>query len=333
MNSSQVLPPLREDEYVALKRSIQENGVLVPIECDEQGNVLDGHHRFKACRELGIKDWPRIVRKGMMEEESLEHVLTLNLDRRHLTPEERDNVIRQVRSRGLSVRSIAQVMHVGVATVHRAISAGVPSGTPATVRGTDGKRHPAQRERALCAPPLGVHFSSETAEWCTPGEIIERVQRVLGAIDLDPCSDSRDAPHVPAQEHYTREDDGLAHLWRGRVYLNPPYGRELPAWIDKLLGEYGSGRIAEAIALLPARTDTQWFRKLRSFPRCFLWGRLRFSEASSGAPFPSMIVYVGDRWERFVEVFSDIGDVYALVELPGRGSSVGGNSNWLWDGT
>ena len=197
MNSDQVLPPLREDEYSALKHSIHKNGVLVPIECDEQGNVLDGHHRLKACQELGIKDWPRVVRKGMTEEESLEHVLTLNLDRRHLTPEERDEVIRQVRSRGLSVRSIAGKMHVGLATVCRAISAGVPSGTPAMVRGTDGKVYPAQRERAIGAPPLGVHFSSESAEWYTPGEIIERVQRVLGAIDLDPCSNSHDAPHVP----------------------------------------------------------------------------------------------------------------------------------------
>jgi len=138
---------------------------------------------------------------------------------------------------------------------------------------------------------------------------------------------SRRAP-CPAQEHYTREDDGLAHIWRGKVYMNPPYGRELPVWIDKLLGEYRSRRVEEAIALLPARTDTQWFRRLRRFPRCFLWGRLRFSEACNGAPSPSMTVYLGARWERFVEVFSDIGDVYALVRWSGLGSSASNSTGF-----
>ena len=110
--------------------------------------------------------------------------------------------------------------------------------------------------------------------------------------------------------------------------MNPPYGRELPVWIDKLLGEYRSRRVEEAIALLPARTDTQWFRRLRRFPRCFLWGRLRFSEACNGAPSPSMTVYLGARWERFVEVFSDIGDVYALVRWSGLGSSASNSTGF-----
>ena len=51
----QVMPPLADDDFAALKADIQANGVLIPVEVDEDGNVLDGHHRVRACNELGIR--------------------------------------------------------------------------------------------------------------------------------------------------------------------------------------------------------------------------------------------------------------------------------------
>lgn len=169
---------------------------------------------------------------------------------------------------------------------------------------------PQQEWREVNAPRLAVHFSSDTVEWYTPAHIIARVVQILGTIDLDPCSNSHEAPNVPATHHYTKEDDGLAQLWHGRVYMNSPYGRELADWVAHLLREWQAGRVTEAIALVTARTDTQWFRTLREFPRCYLWGRLRFSEHDDAAPFPSMAVYLGQRLDAFLSAFSDIGDVY-----------------------
>lgn len=87
MNKYQLLPPLSEEEYTALKEDIAKRGVLVPVEYDEDGNILDGHHRVRACEELGIKNWPSIVRIGMSEDEKAEHVLKLNIARRHLPKE------------------------------------------------------------------------------------------------------------------------------------------------------------------------------------------------------------------------------------------------------
>lgn len=160
---------------------------------------------------------------------------------------------------------------------------------------------------------MDVHYSSETPEWYTPPDIIDRVVDVLGAIDLDPCSNSHDTPNVPAAHHFTQADDGLAQWWQGRVYMNPPYGRALADWINKLHREYRTGHVTEAIALVPSRTDTQWFRQLRDYPRCFVWGRLRFSGMETGAPFPSMAVYLGTNRKRFVTIFGAIGDVYEVV--------------------
>jgi len=60
--SYQFLADLSADEYAALKRDIAARGVLVPVEYDQDGNVIDGHHRVRICGELGQTEWPRIIR-------------------------------------------------------------------------------------------------------------------------------------------------------------------------------------------------------------------------------------------------------------------------------
>lgn len=157
-------------------------------------------------------------------------------------------------------------------------------------------------------------MTSSTPEWYTPPEIIERTLKVLGRIDLDPCSNDKDNPNVPAEQHFTMIDDGLLQSWNGTVYMNPPYGDEISKWVEKAVSEYQSGNMTQAVLLLPARTDTQWFRKLRDFSLCFLYGRLKFSGSENSAPFPSVVVGIGTGLN-FVKSFSDIGDVYELVRI------------------
>lgn len=82
----QLLLPLRDEEYEALKTDIAKRGVMVPIEVDEHGVVLDGHNRVAICAELGLPDPPRLVRSGFDEHQKREHILKLNLARRHLDP-------------------------------------------------------------------------------------------------------------------------------------------------------------------------------------------------------------------------------------------------------
>lgn len=164
---------------------------------------------------------------------------------------------------------------------------------------------------------MNVHFSSRTSEWYTPPNIIRHVQQLFGQIDLDPCSNSKEEPNIPATEHFIIEDDGLIQSWHGRVYMNPPYGRKISAWIKKLISEYREGKVTEGLALVPSRTDTAWFRELRDFPRCFISGRLEFSNPESvflmRAPFPSMVVYLGHRVLSFIETFKDMGDIYLRI--------------------
>jgi len=79
----QLLAPLAPRQYAALKADIQAHGVRVPIEVDEHGQILDGHHRAAIARELKLA-CPHVVRAGLTEAQKREHVLTVNLLRRHL---------------------------------------------------------------------------------------------------------------------------------------------------------------------------------------------------------------------------------------------------------
>ena len=155
-----------------------------------------------------------------------------------------------------------------------------------------------------------VHFSSESNEWTTPKTIVDRTIHLLGSIDLDPCSNSYITPNIPATKHYTIDDDGLSEFWHGRVYMNPPYGEEIGNWTEKLRTEYEEGRTTQGIALIPSRTDTEWFRGMDTFPRCNIWGRLKFSEYGNSAPFPSVVIYLGNNITGFIEIFCDIGSVF-----------------------
>ena len=161
---------------------------------------------------------------------------------------------------------------------------------------------------------LRVMHSSETPEWYTPASIVARVVATLGEIDLDPAWHPQSA--VQATTVYTLDDDGLAQHWAGRTFLNAPYGCAIDAWIAKLVAGYEAGAVSEAVALVPARVNTQWFRRLDPFPRCFVYGRLTFANAEHPAPFPSAAVYLGRRLDCFVAAFGAIGSIFVRLPAP-----------------
>lgn len=88
----QVMPPLSPEEYQELHDDIAANGVLVPIIEDENGVIIDGHHRSKIASELGIP-CPVETLDGKTEEEKRGMAFTLNLKRRHLNREQRRALI------------------------------------------------------------------------------------------------------------------------------------------------------------------------------------------------------------------------------------------------
>jgi hypothetical protein len=160
---------------------------------------------------------------------------------------------------------------------------------------------------------LKVHHSSESVEHYTPPAIVQLVTACLGEIDLDPCSN--DAKTIPAKQHYTVKENGLELPWRGRVYMNPPYGDGIDRWVTRLCAEHDQGTVSEAIALVPARPGSGWWSQFRNCWVCFINGRLVFEGNDSAAPFPSAVYYLGPARQRFYNTFCQVGDVWQRVNL------------------
>ena len=85
----EVFPGLPDDEYEALRESIREHGQAVPA-VTWGGQLIDGRHRARACRELGVvlrtEDAPEHVRT---EREALDYMMALNAKRRQMDATDR----------------------------------------------------------------------------------------------------------------------------------------------------------------------------------------------------------------------------------------------------
>ncbi len=129
-----------------------------------------------------------------------------------------------------------------------------------------------------------VVFKSQSVEWATPKEVYKALDDEFH-FDFDPCP-------------LGGGKDGLSPLfaeWKGkRVFVNPPYG-DITKWLER-------GMEADvAVYLIPARTDVKWFHQLvlpKAHEIRFIKGRLKFGDAKNGAPFPSMIAVIQERYRR-----------------------------------
>jgi ParB-like chromosome segregation protein Spo0J len=166
----QLLPRLTDDENAALRADIKANGIRVPIDVDESGTIIDGHHRAWIAGELGV-DCPRRVVAGLTSDQKRQHAIAVNAYRRQLSREARRELIAKLRDEGMSTRQIADVAGVPKSTVIRDAAEEVrpdPSGSPHTttvavaVVGRDGKNYQPQtlqQRRDLAAELRAEGFS------------------------------------------------------------------------------------------------------------------------------------------------------------------------------
>lgn len=129
-----------------------------------------------------------------------------------------------------------------------------------------------------------------SVDWYTPPWIFE----TMGLnFDLDPCAPNGGVPWIPADYYYTEEDDGLNSEWEGRVWLNPPYGKDTPRWLARM-HEHRNG-----VAIVFSRTDCKWFFDyvMQSDAILFLRGRVKFVDGlgatSASEPVPVPLCWPG----------------------------------------
>ena len=132
-------------------------------------------------------------------------------------------------------------------------------------------------------------FSSKSAEWATPQNFYNKLNRDFGPFTLDPCSDG---VNNKTPKYFTEKDDGLKQSWaRNRVFMNPPYGRDIKHWLKKAYDE-GQKPNTTVVCLIPARTDTKYWHEyvMKAQAIYFVKGRLKFGDSENSAPFPSAVV-------------------------------------------
>ena len=134
--------------------------------------------------------------------------------------------------------------------------------------------------------------SSKKDDWETPQDLFDELHAKYN-FTLDASATDENAK---LDNYYTIEDNALKQKWEGRVFVNPPYGREIKYWVEKAYKESLESYNECVVMLIPSRTDTiYWhdfiFGKAKEID--FLKGRLKFEvngKAGQPAPFPSAIV-------------------------------------------
>jgi ParB-like chromosome segregation protein Spo0J len=178
----QLLPTMAPEVFEALKADIAQRGVLVPIDVDEHGNILDGHHRYRAWAELQKNEPPpTIVRAGLSEDEKRVFARKANILRRHLTREQvRELIAEQLKdSPGWSDRRTARefgVDHKTVAAVRGGLTATGEIPQFDRTIGADGKERPASNVRPGKAAPRTTAADQTAA-------IVESL-RAAGGLDM-----------------------------------------------------------------------------------------------------------------------------------------------------
>jgi ParB-like chromosome segregation protein Spo0J len=79
-----LVSPLTREEFRSLVEDIKKNGQLVKGVVNPDGFILDGHHRYHACKQLGI-DFDYDIRHRDTKANEILFIVSINKNRRHMT--------------------------------------------------------------------------------------------------------------------------------------------------------------------------------------------------------------------------------------------------------
>ncbi|MBI5289933.1 MAG: adenine methyltransferase [Chloroflexi bacterium] len=135
---------------------------------------------------------------------------------------------------------------------------------------------------------------SSSSEWETPAVLFDQVNAEF-RFTFDAAASEENSK---VARFVTVGEDALSWDPRGEViWCNPPYGHLL-AWVEAFERWAKRGNCI-VVALLPANTDTVWFRKCwRACEIRFLSGRVNFVGSGGGNTGGSMLViWRGLEWK------------------------------------
>lgn len=235
----QLFDVLTPDEFQVLKDDIKERGVLVAVELDENGVIIDGHHRVRAWNELRaegieLKDYPRIKRTFKDEAHKRNHIRALNIIRRHLNAEQIAKQWADMREDGMTYQAIADVSGVSKQTVQTSVVQNLTT-QPAAVTGKDGKQYPPKKKRKPKQPklPKVTPEAPVKSVYQSPNDVKKEEKKKETAAERKELAEVGNTVVINDRWHI---EQGDINTWTTNkqydfIITDPPYPREyLPLW-------------------------------------------------------------------------------------------------------
>lgn len=132
--------------------------------------------------------------------------------------------------------------------------------------------------------------------YATPQRLFDKLNREF-FFKLDVCAT---ADNAKCGRYFSPEEDGLSQSWaieggyNASVWMNPPYGKGIVAWLEKAHKTAGSG--VRVVALVPGSTNPPWWHDwvMKSKEIRFIRKKVSFDGPIDGVPFwGSCIVVFG----------------------------------------
>lgn len=280
----QLFDSLRPEEYAALEKDIVARGVQVAVEVDENGNVLDGYNRVEIAERHGLK-YKTVIRRFKTEGEKREHVLKLNLVRRHLAPYQWGAAFKKLlNERGIKRGKPGPKLPKSTDT--ESVSASVKIGDLAAELGVD-ERTAYNRLKAadeVEAAPAKVRNEIDTTD--VPASTIikkhKAEKRKWGTKKKEDHARRQASAKKGKPWKVTQQQDAVAC---DVVITDPPYGILDEAWEPEQLETF-TREWLQRWAQCGARFITSFWSQR------YLWdGRRWFDECLAGYAFQQLLVW------------------------------------------
>ena len=95
-NPQQPRKSFDEEKLKALAETYRNQGVIQPIEVDENYQIITGERRWRAAKIAGLKEIPCKIIKGLSEEEKLERQLIENIHHEPLSDIDKARAIKKL---------------------------------------------------------------------------------------------------------------------------------------------------------------------------------------------------------------------------------------------
>jgi transposase len=185
------MPSLPADVYQGLKADIALNGVTCPIVIDEDNNILDGHHRYRAASELGINFDVKVEAGIGSDVEKRLRIWALNINQRQLSSSEKKALERQQKAAALELlasgrglREVARLVGRNVSTIYgwRGVRVEQEPQVPENSKADDALTLPAQPESKVTPTQLKATAVDLASKGLVAADIARRIGMSAGTV-------------------------------------------------------------------------------------------------------------------------------------------------------